>query len=249
MRIRGPSPAMVVALVALVLSAGGGVAAGALITSVDIADDTVRSADIRDETINGGDVHNGALSGSDVARDSLTGADVREASLGQVRDADRLDGLDSTKFVRKAEQLTRHFSCDGAAWENGMSWRDYTVDRSGKHGTGAFPPTLFLCNVSIPDGARVTAVSFSLLDAHSSQDDQCSMWRTDLTGVLGNTGPPMAYDVMTSGAPGKVRLSDRTIENPVIDNSRYSYFVTCFVGNDDATGLYAATVTYRVTAG
>ena len=70
-----------------------------MITSADIADDTIRSADIRNETINGGDVHNGALSGSDVAQDSLTGADVREASLGQVRNADRLDrpGLDEVR--------------------------------------------------------------------------------------------------------------------------------------------------------
>jgi hypothetical protein len=35
----------------------------------------------------------------------------------------------------------------------------------------------------------------------------------------------------------------------VIDNSRYSYLLACFVGNDVQTGLYGATVTYTVTAG
>ena len=63
MRIRRPSPAMVVALAALVLGAGGTATAGALITSRAIEDNTIRSADIRDETIGSRDIRNGALSG------------------------------------------------------------------------------------------------------------------------------------------------------------------------------------------
>jgi hypothetical protein len=157
--------------------------------------------------------------------------------------------LDSTQLLRKAEAFTRHFSCEGTAWENGFSWKAYTADGSGKHGDGSFPPTLFLCSVNIPDGARVSEVSFSLKDAHAAQDDQCSMWRTDLTTVIGNSGRPMAYGVMTTGTPGDVRLTDTTIEFPVIDNSRFAYILSCFVGNDGETGLYGAVVTYRVTGG
>ena len=109
MRMRRPSAAMVVALATLVLSAGGGVTAGVLITSADIADETIRSADIRTGTIDGADVHNGAITGVDIAHDSLTGADVNEELLGKVPDAARLDGLPATRFVRKAEVFTRHF--------------------------------------------------------------------------------------------------------------------------------------------
>jgi hypothetical protein len=249
MRIRPPSPAMVVALTALVLSTGGTVTAGVLITSADIRDNTIRSADVRDAAVTNSDVDNGALSGVDVARNSLTGADVNESSLGKVPNADRLGGLDSTQLLRRAEAFTRHFSCEGTAWENGFSWRDYSFAGVSKIGTGGFPPTFFICSVNIPDGARVTEVSFSLEDTHATQDTQCSMWRTDLTTVIGNTGRPMAYGVMTSGTPGSVRLSDTTIDFPVIDNSRFAYLLACFVGNDVQTGLHGATVTYTVSGG
>jgi hypothetical protein len=247
MSIRRPSPAMVVALAALVLGAAGTATAGVLITTADLADNTIRSADIHDETIESRDVDNGALSGVDVARNSLTGADVNELSLGKVPNANRLDGLDSAQFVRKARSFTRRFSCEGTAWENGFSWKDYAVDESGKHGVGSDPPTMFLCSVNVPDGARVTEVSFAVRDVHPTQDVRCSMWRTDLTTLIGNS-PRMANEVMTSGTPGDVRITDTTIDHPVIDNFRFAYVLTCFVGNDLGTGLYGAVVTYRVTS-
>lgn len=90
-----PSPAMAVALGALILSVGGNVAAGMLITSADIRDDTIRSADVRDEAIRGVDVHDR----------SLTGADVNESTLGRVpsaanaHNADLLDGKQGSEFV------------------------------------------------------------------------------------------------------------------------------------------------------
>jgi hypothetical protein len=249
MRMRRPSPAMVVAMVALVFGAGGTVTAGVLITSAEIRDNTIRGVDIHDGTITGIDVHNGALSGVDVARDSLTGADVRESSLGRVPDANRLDGLDASQFVRKAESFTRHFSCAGTAFENAHSWQGHAVEDSLKHGVGPVALTLFRCSVSIPDGARVTEVGFSVRDRHATQDVQCSMWRQNMLSAIADDTPPMAYEVMTSGTPGNVRIADTTINQPVIDNDRFAYFVQCVVGNDSATGLYGANVTYRVTGG
>jgi hypothetical protein len=247
MRMRRPSPAMVVALAALVLSTGGTVTAGVLITSADIQDNTIRSADIHDETVRSRDVDNGTLNGVDVARNSLNGADVNESSLRKVPNADRLDGLDSTQFVRKAEALTRHFSCAGTAWENGFSWHDYAVEGSLKYGEGGSPSILFRCSVDIPDRATVTEVSFAVKDTNPSQDVQCSMWRHNLTAF--GESPPMAYDVMTSDTPGDVRISETTIDHPVIDNDTFSYSVQCWVGNDITTGVYGAIVTYTVTRG
>jgi hypothetical protein len=240
---------MAVALAALVLSVSGTATAGVLITSADIRNNTIRSADIHDETIRSRDVRDGTLRGVDMADNSLTGADVRESSLGLVPDADRLDGVDSTRLLRKSESRTRHFTCEGTAWENAFSWRDYTSGGVGKTGNGASPPTYFVCSVHLPDGATVTEVSFSFFDVHATQDNQCAMWRTDLTTVIGETWPPMAYVVMSTGTPGSVRMSETAIRNPVIDNARFSYFLACFVGNDADTGLYGATVEYTATGG
>jgi hypothetical protein len=118
---RLPSPAMVVALGALVMSVGGNVTAAALITSAGIKDNTIRSADVRDGTLTSVDVRNGALAGADVkdgalkgvdvANNTLTGADVKESSLGQVpsaanatsaKNAGTVDGMDANALTRVA---------------------------------------------------------------------------------------------------------------------------------------------------
>jgi hypothetical protein len=114
-RRRVPSPALVLSLVALVISAGGTVTAAALITSADIKDNTVRSVDIRDGTIRsrevdngtltGADVKNGSLTGANVANDTLTGTDVMESTLGQVpsaANAGKVDGVDANSLTRVA---------------------------------------------------------------------------------------------------------------------------------------------------
>jgi hypothetical protein len=77
-RVRMPSPAMGVALLALFVALGGSATAAVLVTSADIKNGTIRSID----------VHN----------NSIRGADVRESTLAKVPNADRLDGLDSTRF-------------------------------------------------------------------------------------------------------------------------------------------------------
>jgi hypothetical protein len=114
-RRRLPSPALVLSLLALVMSAGGTVTAAALITSADIKDNTIRSVDIRDETIRsrdvdigsliGADIQNGSLTGTDVANDTLTRADVNESTLGQVPSAagaGKVDGMDANSLTRVA---------------------------------------------------------------------------------------------------------------------------------------------------
>jgi hypothetical protein len=138
-------------LAALTLGVGGTATAAVLVTSADIEDDAVRGVDIHDETIRSRDVDDGALSGVDVARNSLTGADVNEASLGKVPDANRLDGWDSTQFVRKAESFTRHFTCAGTAFESSFGDNDYSLDVMVKYGEGPHPAP-FRCSVNIPDG-------------------------------------------------------------------------------------------------
>ncbi|HEU4702119.1 MAG TPA: hypothetical protein VFS37_06510 [Conexibacter sp.] len=90
-RVRRPSPGLVIAVVALVLALGGGAYAAATITG----------ADIRNGSITGKDVKNGSLTGKDVKKNSLTGKQVKESSLGQVpsaADADTLAGQPPSAF-------------------------------------------------------------------------------------------------------------------------------------------------------
>ena len=78
---RKPSPALVISLIALFVSLGGG--AYAL-------------------TVTGGQVKNSSLTGADVRNNSLTGRDVREARLGKVPKAKVADRVGK----RTVEQVT-----------------------------------------------------------------------------------------------------------------------------------------------
>jgi hypothetical protein len=124
-RRRLPSPAMIVAVGALVMSAGGTVTAAALITSANIEDSTIRSVDIRDGTIRSRDVDNGSLTsaditnrsltGADIKNSSLTGADINESTLAKVpsaanasnaQNAGKVDGLDANSLIRVSRANT-----------------------------------------------------------------------------------------------------------------------------------------------
>jgi hypothetical protein len=101
-----PTPAFVLALIALLVSMSGtAVAVTALapnsvkskhivngqVKTKDLASNSVRGpkvldgsltgADVADESLAGADVENGSLTGEDVQDDSLTGADVNESTL------------------------------------------------------------------------------------------------------------------------------------------------------------------------
>ena len=84
-----PSPAMGVALLALILSLGGvsyGVATGS-INSREIKNNTVVSKDLRNNNVRGKDLRNSTVAGRDVANNTLKGADIDESGLGQVPSA------------------------------------------------------------------------------------------------------------------------------------------------------------------
>jgi hypothetical protein len=89
-RFRRPSPAMVLAFVALVAALSG--TAVALpgknsVDSGDIRNNTVRSKDIRNNQVATKDVKNNNLRSNDIRNNTVTGNDVNEATLGQVPSA------------------------------------------------------------------------------------------------------------------------------------------------------------------
>jgi hypothetical protein len=90
--MRRPSPALVIACLALFLGLGGVGYAAATIGSSEIKDNSVRSRDIRNGTIRGRDVH----------RNTLTGRHIVESKLGTVPNADRVDGLGAARVDYRA---------------------------------------------------------------------------------------------------------------------------------------------------
>jgi hypothetical protein len=100
---RRPSPALVIACVALFVSLSGvsyGVATGFIdgreiknntIRSQDVRNATLRTQDIRNNEVRGFDIRNSSIQGRDVAFDTLTGSDIAESSLGKVPTATAAD--------------------------------------------------------------------------------------------------------------------------------------------------------------
>ena len=92
MRAR-PSPGTVIALVALFVALGGTAYSALRIDSSDVVNNSLVSRDLKNRK---------GVKDVDVVPNALTGKAIKEAKLGQVpsaREADMLDGLDSTAFL------------------------------------------------------------------------------------------------------------------------------------------------------
>ena len=98
--MRRPSPALIVAIVALVVACAGTATAATLITGAQIKDRSVKGRDIGANTVRGGNV--AGLSGRDVIRNGLDGSDIDENTLDTVPDATHAAGADSAGVLAKS---------------------------------------------------------------------------------------------------------------------------------------------------
>jgi hypothetical protein len=99
-----PSPAMVVAVAALVMSLGGS-AYALVITGKSIKNNTVTAKDIR----------NRSLTGTDLRRDRVGGASIKESTLGVVPAAVVASGSTRFAVVNGGGQLVRGRDVSSAA--------------------------------------------------------------------------------------------------------------------------------------
>jgi hypothetical protein len=88
MKLR-PSPALVVAVLALVVAMTGTSYAAVKIGSAQIKNNSIKSLDVKDQSLTGKDVQDGSLAAADVQDGSLAGADVQDGSLTGADVADR----------------------------------------------------------------------------------------------------------------------------------------------------------------
>ena len=101
-----PSPALVIACLALFISLGGvsyGLATGYIDTGA-IRNNTVRTQDLRNNDIRAVDIRNSTIRSRDVALNTLTGNDINESKLGQVPSAatsDDLGGVAASDYLRR----------------------------------------------------------------------------------------------------------------------------------------------------
>ena len=99
-----PSPAMVVAVVALVMSLGG--SAYALV---------ITGKSIRNGSVTNKDIHNRSLTGNDMRKDSVGGGAIDEATLGPVPSAFLAAGASRFAVVTAGGQAVRGRDVSSAA--------------------------------------------------------------------------------------------------------------------------------------
>jgi hypothetical protein len=114
---RRPSPAMVVALIALFVSLSGvsyGVATGFIdsreiknneVRSLDVRNNEIRTRDLRNNDVRGIDIRNSTVNGRDVALNTLTGVDINESSLDKVPSAAAADTATSATTAGSANAV------------------------------------------------------------------------------------------------------------------------------------------------
>lgn len=151
---RRPTPATAIACLALFVALGGvsyGFSTGSIdsreirdntiqskdvrratVNSSDLRDNSIRTDDLRNNEVRGRDIRNSTIRGIEVALNSLTGADVAEETFALVPNADTLDGVDSTGFLRSDPTGAAGIAL-GATWVGaaGATAPHFNVDAEG----------------------------------------------------------------------------------------------------------------------
>jgi hypothetical protein len=105
--MKRPSPALILASVALFLSLGG--------VSYGVATGFIDSREIKNSTIRGKDIRNGQVGSADIRDNDVRGVDVNEASLGKVPSAAGADTATNATTAGNAAHATTATNAANAA--------------------------------------------------------------------------------------------------------------------------------------
>jgi hypothetical protein len=156
---RKPSPAMVVAFIALLAALSGSAIAlpgKNTVDSGDLKKNAVKAADIARNAVTTPKIRNGAVNGRKVRNNSLTGADIIESSLAQVPSANQANSANSANTANSAN------SANDAAHLGGLPASRFLSEgslRSGQTLTGAYAWAGFIGGGEF---VPATAISFPI---------------------------------------------------------------------------------------
>jgi hypothetical protein len=176
-----PSPAMVVAFVALCVALAGtasalpgrnrvkrdDIARNAVRTS-DITKDAIRTRHIKRRNVTRSKIARRSVDSSLVGTDALVGSNILESSLSKVPDADKLDGLDSSQFARGSKVPT--FSLGGG--ETKQVHTSGPLSLNARCTIGATHVAEILISTSQDNAALDAAVSNPDLDASDADTER-----------------------------------------------------------------------------
>lgn len=151
-----------------------------------------------------------------------------------------------------ATAQTRSVSCNPYQFlpADSATRSDYANSKRIREGTGG--SGFFICNPGLPTAAVVKKVQFSIWDGQGrSQIKYCGLYRAGLGDATAAESVQELAALPPTGlaeAPGFARLTDTSIQNATIDNSRFSYWLQCNIEQaGQSLGIYGADVIYTIS--
>lgn len=187
-----------------------------------------------------------ALAGVVVATLVLTPAGAHVGGTVAHLWTDHIRPLADSRYVKAAQLRTGYVSCAGSAFQEEISSYSYSTGFGGLRFVTAGLGGEFHCNAALPQGAKVTAVRFTVLDSSNTEWIDCHLWRNNLaTGTVSMMASSATNSLAT---PGLIRLSDTSIGNATINNRDFAYIVACVInGTGEDIGLFGASTKYTIT--
>jgi hypothetical protein len=236
-----PTPAMIVAIIALVFALGGTsyaavvLPAGSVgskqikknavtgakikakaVTTVKIKDGAVTTPKLADGSVTTPKLADGAVATAKIANDAVTGDKVLESSLGKVpsaANADTLGGVSKSVLGTQVKVI-------GMGFNPRLSTTVYTSGTSGGHGiiSSAGVSADFITPVQVPQGATVTKLTMFYNNTNAASAGNLWFVRYSLaTGAFAD----LAMAVAPAAPAGYQSVS--TTFSAVIDNTTYAY--------------------------
>ena len=208
---RRPSPAMIVALLALFVALGGSSYAAVKIGAGDIQRGAVGTRAIANNSIRSADIRNATVSGADVKDDSLTNADIDNANLNakSAETAARATTATTATTAASASTANSATNADNAGKLDGLDSTDFTRPTCTSQ-TGALKDVVTIAASPAFSGA-FTAVSGYSCSGQSIEARRLSMGRYEVRF----NGSPATQAVATSIVTGfKADMVSVTNQSP-----------------------------------
>ena len=209
---RRPSPAMIVALLALFVALGGSSYAAVKIGARDIQRGAVGTRAIANNSIRSADIHNATVSGADVKDDSLTNADIDNSEPQRARAPRRPRTAAHATTATSASTASNATNADNAGKLDGLDSTDFTRPACTSQ-TGALKGAVTIAASPAFSGA-FTAVSGYNCSGQSIEARRLSMGRYEVRFNGSPATQAVATAIVTSDQ-GRHGLGDQPEPGPV----------------------------------
>ncbi len=257
---RGPSPAMVVACIALAVALSG-----VSYAAVHIKKNSVGTAHLKNGAVTAAKIKANAVTSAKVADNSLTGADINESSLQGV-DAASVGGIEPDDLLVKTPDHTDAFVASGATWvDRDGAGRDHVSATLGANtqictltGASTAGNASAYQDIHLPQGAQITEIVAEYVDdaATTGSNGTVGLVRQTLfseqagtqleifTATLANTGSAAAAGLAAVGTDQSP--IGNNFANAIVDNTQYSYALYANPGTNAGVAFCGVKVSYEL---